>query len=405
MISYAQNFEDVILLRALSGVGKGSYIDVGAWDPVLDSVTKAFYERGWRGINLEPVDHWFQRLVADRPEDVNLRLAAWSERVTVKVFEVPGTGRSTVDADFARKCLAEGFTVEEQEIAGRPLDGVCAEFGVEEVHFLKIDVEGAETEVLRGMALKVIRPWIVLVEATEPNSRVSTHEKWEHLLTGRGYEFVYFDGLNRFYLASEHLALKSAFSTPPNYFDDFMRYSEWLAQQRAASLESEHEGLALEVETLRSALVRAQGEVGRAKAEREAVSRVAEAAWRRCAEESRMVVQLSRDIRELHDSQSMRITAPLRSVNSWLRSTTRSLPWPARYVTVWPREVLHRVALRAARQPTIRKAVRRLLSNHPSWRAPEDEANSRSSRFAIAESMQPVVDVEEVRNRLRRAGG
>ncbi len=74
-ISYAQNFEDVMLFRALEGIKKGFYIDVGAQDPVLDSVTKAFYERGWRGINVEPVEQWFKKLVADRPEDFNLQLA------------------------------------------------------------------------------------------------------------------------------------------------------------------------------------------------------------------------------------------------------------------------------------------------------------------------------------------
>ena len=42
-ISYAQNYEDVMLARALRGVEKGFYIDVGAQDPVNDSVTKSLY--------------------------------------------------------------------------------------------------------------------------------------------------------------------------------------------------------------------------------------------------------------------------------------------------------------------------------------------------------------------------
>ncbi len=37
-ISYAQNFEDVILRRALQGVDKGFYMDVEAWLPDQDSV-------------------------------------------------------------------------------------------------------------------------------------------------------------------------------------------------------------------------------------------------------------------------------------------------------------------------------------------------------------------------------
>ena len=38
--SYAQNFEDVMLWRALKHVQKGTYVDVGAQHPVIDSVSK-----------------------------------------------------------------------------------------------------------------------------------------------------------------------------------------------------------------------------------------------------------------------------------------------------------------------------------------------------------------------------
>jgi hypothetical protein len=41
--SYAQNFEDVMLWRALGHVAQGFYIDLGAHDPVIDSVSHALY--------------------------------------------------------------------------------------------------------------------------------------------------------------------------------------------------------------------------------------------------------------------------------------------------------------------------------------------------------------------------
>ena len=53
-VSYAQNFEDVMLWRALKHISNGFYIDVGAWSPDIDSVTRIFYEHGWRGVNVEP---------------------------------------------------------------------------------------------------------------------------------------------------------------------------------------------------------------------------------------------------------------------------------------------------------------------------------------------------------------
>jgi len=52
-LSHAQNFEDLMLWRALSGVLRGFYIDVGAGDPDSHTVTRAFYERGWAGVNIE----------------------------------------------------------------------------------------------------------------------------------------------------------------------------------------------------------------------------------------------------------------------------------------------------------------------------------------------------------------
>lgn len=41
----------------------------------MESVTKAFYELGWRGINLEPVGESYEKLQEDRPEDINLQVA------------------------------------------------------------------------------------------------------------------------------------------------------------------------------------------------------------------------------------------------------------------------------------------------------------------------------------------
>ena len=83
--SYAQNFEDVMLSRAFPGAS-GFYVDVGANDPDIDSVSRTFYERGWSGINLEPLGPQFERLKLRRPRDVNLQIA---------VGEAEGETRST----------------------------------------------------------------------------------------------------------------------------------------------------------------------------------------------------------------------------------------------------------------------------------------------------------------------
>jgi 2-polyprenyl-3-methyl-5-hydroxy-6-metoxy-1,4-benzoquinol methylase len=83
------------------------------------------------------------------------------------------------------------------------------------VHFLKIDVEGAEKDVLAGADLQHQRPWIVVIEATAPMTGAPTHDKWESLLTAPGYRFVLSDDLNRYYVADEHAELAAALKDAP----------------------------------------------------------------------------------------------------------------------------------------------------------------------------------------------
>lgn len=232
MVSYAQNFEDVMLARALQHVEHGFYIDVGAQDPEEYSVTKAFYDRGWRGINIEPVRHWFEKLASQRVHDINLATALAERPGQLHFYNIRDTGLSTTNPDYAARHAEAGFTVEEEDVPCTTLDQICKDHHVGTVHFLKVDCEGAEKSVLQGFSLDSVRPWVILVEATEPLSDKPNYMQWESLLLGRGYHFVYDDGLNRFYVADECSELDASFSHPPNVFDEFVRASELLAQKR-----------------------------------------------------------------------------------------------------------------------------------------------------------------------------
>lgn len=224
IISYAQNFEDVMLWRALGGIEQGFYIDVGAADPVDMSVTKAFYDAGWRGVNIEPGRHYFERLREARPEDVNLDVAL-AERPGSRVFhEIAETGLSTLHDEVAEGHRRDGFRVSARPVTVMTLADVCRTHATGDIHFLKIDVEGAETDVIAGGDFERFRPWIILLEATEPGTTTLAY-RWEPMLLAARYEFVWFDGLNRFYVAAEHLAaVKPHFRLPPNSFDLFTIY-------------------------------------------------------------------------------------------------------------------------------------------------------------------------------------
>jgi hypothetical protein len=127
-VSYAQNFEDVVLWPALKHVQNDFYIDIGAQHPVVNFISKAFYEN--------------------------------------------------------------------------------------------IDVEGLEEKELRGWDSKILRFWIMVIDAVDPHLSENDYESWGFILKAADYRFVYFDGFNHFYVAKEHYKLAEIFSAPPDAFDD-----------------------------------------------------------------------------------------------------------------------------------------------------------------------------------------
>lgn len=222
MISYAQNFEDVMLARAFRTRETGFYIDIGAMDPSHDSVTKHFYDLGWSGINVEPDHRFYEKLVAERPRDVNLELAvgdAEEERI-MYMFETSGI--STFNPTARDRFAEAGHSHQEAIRQTTTLARICEQYCQGPIDFLKVDVEGWEEQVLSGADWAKFRPIMAVIESIEPCTYAPSWHGWEPGLLQAGYTHVYDDGVNRFYLSDDHLALQESFRLPPNIFDGFV---------------------------------------------------------------------------------------------------------------------------------------------------------------------------------------
>lgn len=242
IISYAQNAEDVVLWRALRQVVDGRYIDVGACDPVDLSVTKALYDRGWRGIDIDAVPSYVDRFREARPGNEAV-LAAITDRATesIVVHEFVGTGLSTLVDDIAVEHETAGFERRDITVPAQTLDAVCEGSALlaGDLHLLKVDVEGAEGEVLRSFDLRRWRPWVVVVEATRPLSREASYEDWDPILVDAGYRMTLFDGVSRFYVSEDHPELVGELSYPACSLDDYVPVRAHLQDVRVDELTRE----------------------------------------------------------------------------------------------------------------------------------------------------------------------
>jgi FkbM family methyltransferase len=254
MISYAQNYEDVILQRIFANEDAGFYVDIGACHPIHDSVTQHFYLRGWQGINVEPQPELFAELQRERVRDTNLNICVGQKTGKQTLYVTADQGTSTLDSTLASNYQSTGRITQEIDVEVIPLADLWKQHvGSRRVDFLKIDVEGFEKEVLASADFTVVNPRILLIEAVHPDTHEPVHQEWESLIS-EYYSLFYFDGLNRFYFRNGYPVDIPRCSTPPNVFDQFKTYREHLAEQACHHLVDQVEDYKTQIENFEQCL-------------------------------------------------------------------------------------------------------------------------------------------------------
>jgi FkbM family methyltransferase len=215
-LSYAQRFEDVYLSRCFGGLREGYYIDIGAGHPVHDSASFAFYVKGWRGITVEPNPRLSRLASAVRPRDRHIEAlvgATSGEATFYLVDELHGL--STMIEAHARAARAQfGKNSQPVFVPLLTLSELCQRHAPRTFEFLKLDVEGAEKDVLFSGDWEQFRPKVLVIEALAPYTLAPAWPEWEPFLERHGYRYACFDTLNRYYVAEEARELAGAFDQP-----------------------------------------------------------------------------------------------------------------------------------------------------------------------------------------------
>ena len=192
--SYSSFGEDCLILKFLSQRPSGFYVDVGAHAPVDYSNTYALYQRGWRGLAIDPDPDSIAAFGQARPEDTALQLAIGTKpgKVTLHIFN--DRSMNTVDAaSFVRtqtnpRKRHQGDIVVERQ----PLAKVLAEHVPtgRRVDFLNIDCEGADLDVLRSNDWARFHPALLAVEDIDLDLERVVESRIFRYLRPLGYRLV-----------------------------------------------------------------------------------------------------------------------------------------------------------------------------------------------------------------------
>lgn len=190
-VSYSQQGEDlqIVGLCELLKIENPTYVDIGAYEPILGSNSYLLYRRGSRGVLIEPNPTLVPRLRSVRPGDTVLPVGVGfdPEPSTAEYFMLSVPQNNTFDRAHAEQLQASGQVkiLEILQMPLIPINQILAE------HFprggpdvFSIDIEGLDRAVLRSMDFDRFRPVIICVEHS-PNQ--AERDELHQDLVERGY--------------------------------------------------------------------------------------------------------------------------------------------------------------------------------------------------------------------------
>ena len=164
--SFAQFGEDHAIVHLLNPSTSGTYVDVGANDPIDGSNTAFLYFLGWSGLAIDPNPAFAAPFRKVRPRDTFLTVGVSEQPGSLTYHEFRNDKLNTFSDARAEQLRGEGTpSVATSTIPCRPLhELIRAHLGDRHPDLLSIDCEGMDLEVLRSARLDTTRPTVILIE-------------------------------------------------------------------------------------------------------------------------------------------------------------------------------------------------------------------------------------------------
>lgn len=195
---YSQDGQDSFLETYIfKGYTDGFFVDVGAHDGRTINNTLHFEEKGWKGINIEPIKEVYEKLCLNRPNCVNINCAVSSvsgdrEFILNKGYTEMLSGLlDTFHPNHFQRLYRENMQTNSNSevihVKTKRLDEILEDHNVKRVHYLSIDVEGAECEVIKSINFERV---FIDVIGFEDNYKDAS-EKIVSYLVDKGYRIIH----------------------------------------------------------------------------------------------------------------------------------------------------------------------------------------------------------------------
>jgi FkbM family methyltransferase len=184
MTYYSQERQDQYLDTTIfKGVREGVFVDVGAHDGKTINNTLFFEEsRGWTGVNVEPIREVFEQLAVNRPSCTNLNCAVSETDGTAEFIcnrgytEMISGLKDHYDSRHTARLQRENASFNSRteiiEVPTKRLSTIFVDHNISHVHYLSIDVEGAEFSVIKSIDFDKVFVDVIGFENNYPDSSI-----------------------------------------------------------------------------------------------------------------------------------------------------------------------------------------------------------------------------------------
>lgn len=208
--SFAQAGEDVIILGLVNHFKliNFSWIDVGAHHPSYFSNTALFYNKGYRGINIEADPNLIGEFYRKRPNDINLNVLISDKNGEQDFYIIDPPTLSTLSKEEAYRLEGYGHKIKKKITVNTitVIDIVNKYSNGDFPCLLTLDAEGYDFEILKTIDWEKTAPKIICVEIVpytyhlQDNFNHINKEEITAYLLGKGYFIAAYTGINAIFV-------------------------------------------------------------------------------------------------------------------------------------------------------------------------------------------------------------
>lgn len=194
----SQQDEDEVI-AALLPEQYGIYVDIGAHHPQECSNTWKLYQRGWRGLLIEPLPDCWGNLLLERRED-RLVPVACSNVSSISTLRLCRS-ISSLEPEWKSEAT------EAMPVRTAPLSKILSlykDHDWSKTRLCSIDVEGHERQVLEGFPWSYFKPKVIVIEYRDYNPVEAGNDvsgNWMKILLKQGYAMQHQNSLNQIWVS------------------------------------------------------------------------------------------------------------------------------------------------------------------------------------------------------------